>query len=52
MQAAQSVDWKSLSEALNDLTAILQWFSDGLANTCYNAVDRHVLEGYGKGLNI
>ncbi|KAG0364944.1 AMP-dependent synthetase and ligase [Gamsiella multidivaricata] len=28
------------------------WFKDGKLNTCYNAVDRHVLSGHGKQVAI
>ncbi|KAG0344953.1 hypothetical protein BG005_001545, partial [Podila minutissima] len=28
------------------------WFKDGMLNTCYNAVDRHVLSGRGKQVAI
>ncbi|KAF9028852.1 hypothetical protein BGZ52_006512, partial [Haplosporangium bisporale] len=28
------------------------WFKDGMLNTCYNAVDRHVLNGRGKQVAI
>ena len=47
MQAAQAIDWvKPPSKALFDEAAPLyEWFSDGLVNTCWNAVDRHVEGG-------
>ncbi|WP_372612284.1 propionyl-CoA synthetase [Aquicoccus sp.] len=49
MEAAQAIDWdrkptKALFEKGNDL---YEWFSDGLCNTCWNAVDRHVAGGRG-----
>lgn len=49
MEAAQHVSWmKAPSKALFDDNAPLyEWFSDGLTNTCYNAVDRHVEAGKG-----
>ncbi len=49
MQAAESIDWdKKPSKALFDENAPLyEWFSDGVVNTCYNAVDRHVEAGRG-----
>jgi len=49
MEAAGAITWdKSPSKALFDDNAPLyEWFSDGLANTCYNAVDRHVEAGRG-----
>ena len=50
MQAAKAIDWdKEPSKALFDENApIYEWFSDGLVNTCFNAVDRHVLAGRGE----
>ncbi|MEY8827347.1 propionate-CoA ligase PrpE [Sedimentitalea sp. XS_ASV28] len=49
MEAAKSIDWdKTPSKALNDEHApIYSWFDDGMVNTCYNAVDRHVDAGRG-----
>ena len=49
MQAAEAIDWdrkpsKALFEKGNDL---YEWFADGLTNTCWNAVDRHVEAGRG-----
>ncbi|KAA0916259.1 propionyl-CoA synthetase [Aquicoccus porphyridii] len=49
MEAAQAIDWdkppsKALFEKGNDL---YEWFSDGMCNTCWNAVDRHVAGGRG-----
>ena len=50
MKAAEAIDWdQKPSKALFDDSAPLyEWFSDGLVNTCYNAVDRHVAAGRGK----
>ena len=44
LNAAQAIDWdRQPSKALFDENAPLyEWLSDGLANTCWNAVDRHV----------
>jgi len=49
MQAAQAIDWvKKPSRALFDENApFYEWFSDGLVNSCHNAVDRHVAAGRG-----
>ncbi len=49
MQEADKIDWvKKPSKALFDDNAPLyEWFSDGLVNTCWNAVDRHVEAGRG-----
>ena len=47
MNAAKAIDWvKEPSKALSDENAPLyEWFADGVVNTCYNAVDRHVENG-------
>jgi len=47
MEAAQAIDWdRPPSFALDASRAPLyEWYTDGLVNTCYNAVDRHVENG-------
>ena len=54
MDAAGAIDWvRKPSVALDDSRAPLyQWFTDGVANACWNAVDRHVLAGRGNQLAI
>ncbi|MDD2858681.1 MAG: acetate--CoA ligase [Candidatus Nanopelagicales bacterium] len=49
LQAARRVSWtKAPTRALDDSAAPLyRWFPDGELNTCFNAVDRHVLAGRG-----
>ncbi len=49
LEAARAIDWvKPPSKALFDERApIYEWFSDGLVNGCWNAVDRHVEAGHG-----
>ncbi len=49
MNAAEAIDWdRKPSRALFDENAPLyEWFSDGMVNTCHNAVDRHVKNGRG-----
>ncbi len=49
MQAAEAIDWvEKPSRALFDENApFYEWFKDARVNTCYNAVDRHVLAGRG-----
>ncbi|WP_298494734.1 propionyl-CoA synthetase [uncultured Maritimibacter sp.] len=49
MEAAQAITWdRPPSKALFDLgNHLYEWFSDGMVNTCYNAVDRHVEQGRG-----
>ncbi len=47
MQAAEAIDWdKKPTKSLSDENAPLyEWFADGMVNTCWNAVDRHVENG-------
>ncbi len=54
MQAAEAIDWDvKPSKALIDENAPLyEWFADGMVNTCYNAVDRHVEAGRGNQVAI
>lgn len=54
MQAAEAIDWiRKPSKALFDEQAPLyEWFSDGLVNACWNAVDRHVEAGRGDQIAI
>lgn len=54
MNAAEAIDWvEKPSKALFDQNAPLyEWFSDGVVNTCYNAVDRHVEQGRGDQVAI
>lgn len=54
MQAAQGIDWiRHPSKALfDDKAPLYEWFSDGLVNTCWNALDRHVLAGRGDQLAV
>lgn len=54
MQAASKIDWvKPPSKALDASRAPLyEWFTDASVNTCWNAVDRHVLAGRGGQLAI
>ncbi|KNX42878.1 Acetyl-coenzyme A synthetase [Roseovarius tolerans] len=49
LDEADKIDWvQKPSKALFDDNApIYEWFSDGLVNTCWNAVDRHVEAGHG-----
>ena len=49
MTAADAIDWVTKpSKALFAHKApFYEWFSDSEVNTCYNAVDRHVLNGRG-----
>ena len=49
LDAARAIDWDEFpSAALNAENAPLyEWFTDGVVNTCYNALDRHVENGRG-----
>ena len=49
MAEAEKIDWdQKPTRALNDDNAPLyEWFTDGMVNTCWNAVDRHVAAGHG-----
>jgi propionyl-CoA synthetase len=49
LEAARTIDWDEFpTAALNDQNAPLyEWFTDGVVNTCYNALDRHVENGRG-----
>ncbi|WP_028117869.1 propionyl-CoA synthetase [Ferrimonas senticii] len=53
-QHAELIDWVNVpSTILDDSNAPLyRWFSDGVLNTCYNAVDRHVEAGHGERIAI
>ena len=47
MTAADAIDWvEKPSKALfSDRAPLYEWFCDSKVNTCYNAIDRHVLNG-------
>ena len=49
MKAADHIDWdRAPSYALDARKAPLyEWYPDAMVNTCYNAVDRHVIAGKG-----
>lgn len=44
LNAAEAIDWerKPTKALFDDNAPLYEWFSDGLVNTCWNAVDRHV----------
>ena len=54
MEAAEAIDWdrKPTKALFDDNAPLYEWFSDGLVNTCYNAVDRHVKNGRGDQVAI
>ncbi|MEA2907291.1 MAG: propionyl-CoA synthetase [Alphaproteobacteria bacterium] len=48
-EAAEAIDWIVKPKTVFDANAGVygRWFPDGVCNTCYNAVDRHVIAGRG-----
>ncbi|GAA0790183.1 MULTISPECIES: propionyl-CoA synthetase [Pseudomonadati] len=52
--AAKMITWDKEPESILDDTnkPFYQWFADGKMNTCYNAVDRHVVAGRGERIAI
>jgi len=53
-EAAEGIDWyQKWDKVLDDSNPpFYRWFSGGLMNTCYNAVDRHVENGRGDQVAI
>jgi propionyl-CoA synthetase len=49
-EAARAIDWIEPPKTMFDPDAGVygRWFPDGVCNTCYNAVDRHVEAGRGE----
>lgn len=49
-EAASAIDWIKPWTTCIDYNShpVPRWFSGGELNTCYNAVDRHVIAGHGK----
>ncbi|GHF60877.1 propionate-CoA ligase PrpE [Seohaeicola zhoushanensis] len=54
LDAAKAIDWDRFpSRALNaERAPLYTWFDDGMVNTCWNAVDRHVEGGRGAQVAI
>src|SRR5690349_42111 len=48
-EAANVIDWIEKPKTVFDPNAGVygRWYPDGVCNTCYNAVDRHVIAGRG-----
>jgi propionyl-CoA synthetase len=46
-EAAKLVKWDKAPKVVLDESNVplYRWFSDGMLNTCYNALDRHVIDG-------
>jgi len=49
-EAARDIDWIEPAKQVFDANAGVygRWFTGGVCNTCWNAVDRHVLRGRGE----
>jgi propionyl-CoA synthetase len=49
-EASQAIDWyQKPTKILDDSRPpFYRWFADGVLNTCYNALDRHVEQGRGE----
>ncbi len=49
-EAAKDIDWERAPTSALDASnpPFYRWFPDGVLNTCYNAVDRHVRDGRGE----
>ena len=49
-EAAQEIDWIEPAKRVFDPDAGIygRWFVGGVCNTCWNAVDRHVMQGRGE----
>lgn len=53
MQAADAIDWtQPPSRAHFDQGPAGEWFADGMVNTCWNAIDRHIAAGHGDRLAV
>jgi len=48
-EAAKGIDWYRVPAVVLDRSGapFYRWFADGVLNTCFNAVDRHVRDGRG-----
>ena len=48
-EAAQQIDWYQAPAGILDASnpPFYRWFGDGVMNTCFNALDRHVAGGRG-----
>ncbi len=54
LEAAEAIDWFEKPRTALDAgkAPFYAWFPDGVANTCWNAVDRHVAAGKGDRVAI
>jgi propionyl-CoA synthetase len=48
-EAARAIDWYEFPKTIFDPKSGVygRWFTDGVCNTCFNAIDRHVAQGRG-----
>jgi propionyl-CoA synthetase len=53
-EAAEGIEWTRRWDAVLDRSAAPapRWFAGGSLNTCYNAIDRHVLAGRGEAAAV
>lgn len=53
-EAASNISWTKQYKELVDTSnsPFTKWFSGGELNTCFNAVDKHINDGYGKQVAI
>ncbi|KAJ1931404.1 hypothetical protein GGF37_007405, partial [Kickxella alabastrina] len=56
-QALNLIDWetrptKALITTTPETLHKAEWFPDGRLNVCYNAIDRHVLDGRGSQVAV
>jgi propionyl-CoA synthetase len=49
-EAAKDIDWYTAPTQVLDASnpPFYRWFADGVLNTCFNALDRHVRDGRGE----
>src|SRR5271166_2785495 len=49
-EAAKDIDWYTVPTQVLDASnpPFYHWFADGVLNTCFNALDRHVRDGRGE----
>ncbi len=54
-KAAQDISWiKKPTQILNQGSSLYpsRWFDDGICNTCYNCIDRHIENGHGEQVAV
>jgi propionyl-CoA synthetase len=53
-EAAKAIDWYEEPSVILDASAapLYRWFPDGIMNTCFNALDRHVAGGRAEQLAL